>query len=252
MRQELDLTTKQYLTKLDPLQLVSCKIIQYSDGPDMLEFGSPLKEFLLGKENLEILHLACRGYDDAVPDDAIRSYERMPAVKELVLCGYSWNHSPTTAVRFWNWSRITHLELRRVPIVPFLATVTPEHLVNLRTFKTDGCCPDDFSMVEGCYLLCGLLCGIKALENLSMSLNFEGEDLKAKLVRAISHHRTSLRSLEFGEQRNMNCTLFHIPSHPTQINYVAALKLWLTNVVELSLDNATIQAEKQVSMTQEH
>ena len=36
------------------------------------------------------------------------------------------------------------------------------------------------------------------------------------------------------------------------MNYVAELKLWLTNVVELTLDNATIQVEKQVNMTQEH
>ncbi len=87
MKQELNLTTKLYLTKLDLLQLVSCRIIHYSDGPYMLKLGSPLKEFLLGKENLETLYLACTGDDDAVPANAIQSHERMPAVNELVLSG---------------------------------------------------------------------------------------------------------------------------------------------------------------------
>lgn len=50
----------------------------------------------------------------------------------------------------------------------------------------------------------------------------------------------------------MNGAIFHIPSHPTQINCVPALKLWLTNVVELSLDNATIQVMNQVSMNKGH
>ena len=36
------------------------------------------------------------------------------------------------------------------------------------------------------------------------------------------------------------------------MDYMATLKLWLTNVVELTLDNATIQAVIQVSITQEH
>ncbi len=39
---------------------------------------------------------------------------------------------------------------------------------------------------------------IKALENLSISLHFEGEDLKENLVRDISHHGMSLRSLDAG------------------------------------------------------
>ena len=233
------------LTKIVPLQLVSCKIVNYSGRGGWL-----LKEFLLGKENLKSLHLGCKGDDITIPDSAIKSRERLPAVKELVLCGYSWDHSPTTAVRFWNWTKITHLELRRVPIVPFLETVKPEHLVNLRTFKTDGCCPKGFSTSEGCHLLCELLWHIKALENLSISLRFEGEDVKEKLIHVISYHGTTLRSLELEQERDMSSTIYHIPSHPMHINYVDTLKDWLTSVVEMTLDNAIIQVEKQVSMIQ--
>ena len=251
VNQELDMAAALLLSKLNPLQLVSCKIMDYSKGS---EGCSPVKKLLLGKENLETLHLACTARDHAIPENETQPNERMPAVKELVLRDYKWNHSPTTAVKFWNWSKITHLELCRVPLVPFLTTVKPEHLIHLRTFKTDGFCPDTHLTNGRCSLLCELLYGIKALENLSMSLRWKGvdENMKEQLVRAISRHGTSLRYLEFGEQKDFSELIIHIPSNPTQMNYVAELKLWLTNVVELTLDNATIQIEKQVSMTQEH
>ncbi len=239
-----------HLSMLNPRQLVSCKILNYFERS---QTRSPLKQFLLGKENLETLHLNCTGIDVALTENKIQSSERMPAVKELVLRGYHWNHSPVTAVQFWNWSRITHLELWRVPIMPFLATVKPEHLIHLRTFKTDGFCPGDAHLRNDvCSLLCELLYAIKALEDLSISLLWRGVDEKWKqhLVRAISRHGTSLRYLEFEAQRYYEQLIIHVPSNPTQMNYVAELRL--TNVVELSLDNATIQVEKMVSMAQEH
>ena len=235
------------LSIINPAQLNSCHIINYSPSS---EEWSPVQNFLVGKENLAVLHLTCTGPGVVIPDDVIHPYERMPAVKELVLDGYMWNHSPANAVRFWNWSRITHLELRRVPIIPFLATVTPEHLIHLRTFKTDGFNPEVLFKFEGCEFLIRLLHGIKALKNLSISLHIDriNEALKENLVRAISRHGKSLRSLEFGEQEeDTSPLLMHVPTHPTQMNYVAALKSWLTNVMELSLDTTTIEVEKQVN-----
>ena len=242
------MTSALLLSRLNHQQLASIQIVNYSHS---LEERSPIQQSLLGKEDLEILHLSCTGPRVTVCDDAIQPSERMPAVKELVLDGYMWNHSPATAVNFWNWSRITHLELRRVPIIPFLSTVTPEHLVHLRTFKTDVFCPEIVPTFEGCKLLIRLLNGIKALENLSISLHIDriDEDLKGNLVRAISRHGGSLRSFQFWEQKEDTSPLLpHVPTSPTQINCVAKLKPWLINVVELSLDTCTtIEVEKQVN-----
>ena len=39
----------------------------------------------------------------------------------------------------------------------------------------------------------------------------------------------------------------HIPTHPKQMKYMAELKSWLIDVVELNLDTTTIEVEKQVS-----
>ena len=236
------------MMKIDPLQLVSCKLINFRRS-SFWPGRSPIQDFLLGKKNLEVLHLTCTGANVAIPDVAIRSDGRMPAVKELILDGYNWEHSPRTAVEFWNWSRISHLELRRVSVVPFLSTVTPEHLVNLRTFKTDGFFDKMFFDFEVCQHLIQLVNGIKALEHLSIFLHIDpnDNDLKENLVRAILRHGGSLRSLEFAEQKdNTSPVIEHIPTHPTQMNYVAEFRSSLTNVVELSLDFTTIEVEKQV------
>lgn len=242
------MTSTQLLSAINPLQLVSCEILNYDSSSSSAD-RSPIQNFLLGKENLETLRLSCTGAGVAIPDVAIETHERMPAVKELLLDGYSWDHSPTTAVKFWNWSRISHLDLRRVPIIPFLSTVTPEHLVHLRTFKTDGFCPEMFVDSEVCQLFIRLVHGIKALEHLSIFLHFDrnDEDLKENLVRAISRHGSSLRSLEFGDRKENTAPLIvHVPTNPTQMKYVAELRSSLTNVVELSLDFTTIEVEKQV------
>ena len=222
INQGLDITAALRLDKLNPLQLVSCKIFNYFE---VSEDFSPAKKLLLGKENLEILHLYCTGRDFAVPQDGTQPHERMPAVRDLLLRNYSWNHSPETAVRFWDWSRITHLELWRVPLVPFFATVEPEHLTQLQTLKTDGYCPE-FHLKNGlCSLLCELLYKIKALENVSISMDWKGvdENWKKSLVQMISCHGKSLRYIEFGEQMDLSEVIIHIPSNPTQMNYVAEL-----------------------------
>lgn len=244
------MATALQLSSLNPLQLVSCKISRYNE--DRTDSRSSLKQLLLGKENLETLHLECAGQEVSVRDSQIKSSERMPAVKELYLCGYNWIHSPVTAVQFWNWTKITHLNLRRVSMVPFLETVKSEHLINLRTFKTDGYCrggPPVWNQV--CSLLCELLYGIKALENLELCLCWRGVDEKWKeqLVGAISGHGRSLRYLTFGEGENFNTRLRHTRSNPTKMNYVAELGFWLANLVELTLDNQTLQVEKMVSTT---
>ena len=96
------MTAKLYLTKLDPLQLVSCKIINYPYDPHLSKLGSELKEFLLGKENLETLHLTCTGYDDAIPNNGTQSHERMPAVKEMVSCRKGSASNPHSHFRCHN------------------------------------------------------------------------------------------------------------------------------------------------------
>ena len=217
------MATALHLSKLNPLQLVYCKILKYNERS---ETRSPLKQLLLGKENLKTLVLDCADQEVTVPDSRIKSSERMPAVKVLVLRGYNWIHSLVTAVQFWNWTKITHLDLYRVSLVLFLRTVKPEHLINLRTFKTDGFCPGGSSLWnEGCSLLCELLCGIKSLEVLCLYLRWSGVDEKSKekLVGAIIRHGRSLRSLAFGGRRIFPQLLRHERLDPTKKNHVAEL-----------------------------
>ena len=262
----LDTDTAQNLINLNPLQLVCCKILIYDkqwdnsdagDGTDIPDDASLapislLKQFLLGKENLETLHLHCTGPEVCIPENEIDSSERLPAVKELQLNGYNWIHSAATAVQFWNWTRMTNLKLRRVNLVPFLETVKPEYLTNLRTFETDGFCPGDVHLRnEGVFLLCELLYGIKALENLTLSLVWKGVDerWKEQLVGAIRHHGRSLRYLEFERQHDFPQHLLAIPWNQPRVNYVAELRFRLVNIVELTLDNTTVWEESMVSMT---
>ena len=56
-------------------------------------------------------HRAMPGVEVCVPDNQVKFSEGLPAVKELHLRGYNWILFLVTAAHFWNWTRITHLDL---------------------------------------------------------------------------------------------------------------------------------------------
>ncbi|KAL2036708.1 hypothetical protein N7G274_010580 [Stereocaulon virgatum] len=120
-------------------QVMSLKIEEWYKGhadPDL--DGIEVKKLLFNMRQMKVLHLNAFESEATMSDSNLSAADRLPALEELVLHGYDWQFSAITAVTFWNWSKITHLELIRVTILPFLRTVPPENLLHLKTFVCDS------------------------------------------------------------------------------------------------------------------
>ena len=107
------------------------------------KFGRTLKENLLKCSQLKVLHLLDAQSGCPFMDDEIHQSERLPAVEELFLQGYTWQHCRDIANNFWNWSRLTSLRLENVSIIDFLESVSPENLLQLRSLIMGGYCQRD-------------------------------------------------------------------------------------------------------------
>lgn len=127
------------ISYLPPARLVSFKM-QGTLGYPLRQAGPKLKRILLEFDQLKVLHLLDLRLGNRFIDEDIGQSEILPAVEELFLQGYIWQHSLKIATSFWNWSRLTSLRLEKVLIVNFLETVSPEHLLQLQSFVTDGHC----------------------------------------------------------------------------------------------------------------
>lgn len=117
--------------------------------------------------------------------------ERLPALQELVLDGYGWSHSNWAAVNFWDWSNITHLELRNTQVDRFLRTVPLQYLSGLRNLITDSGAQVDRGVGRD-RLLCSLVRQTSCLEELRVKYDVE----KSELLSAIARNGSCLRSLE--------------------------------------------------------
>lgn len=133
------LVTNDDFSSLPPTRLVSLKI-HGALYRQLNQVGRTLKNTLLECDQMKVLHLLDVRSGSRFMDEKIGQSERLPAVEDLFLQGYFWLHSPDIATSFWNWSRLTSLRLEKVFIVNFLETVSPEHLVQLRSLVTDGHC----------------------------------------------------------------------------------------------------------------
>ena len=242
----------QQVEPLLPSQIVSCKVVEWYKGlvvPDTAALI--LKALILNKPALETLHLTSQDDSAKIPDHTVTVDERLSTVKELVLHGYNWKHSPTIAITFWNWTNITYLELMRVPIIPFLRTVTPDHLLQLRTFITDSHCDEIMEdRDEANDLLCNLVSQIRALERLEMKSELESlkqicRVSRTKCVFAIATQWKSLRSLNLQgyEAKYADAPEFGFWEWKKDL---LALRSWCTNLIELTLDDAILAVEKKV------
>lgn len=153
---------------------------------------------LQGRPGLETLHLVSSHARATFPNRMIRYNKRLPAIKELFLDGYDWLHSPEVAVKFWDWSRVTRLELARVSIIRFLRTVEPENLLQLQHFVTDGHCPSKCSG-EASGLMRRLVGEIHALEKLDLTYQFPA----IKHFPQIAKHSHTLRSLRLRDYEGL-------------------------------------------------
>ena len=62
---------------------------------------------------------------------------RMPALEELALRSYDWDHDARETAARWDFSRLRALRLVDVPAVPFLEAVPPASLAEF-TLSGDG------------------------------------------------------------------------------------------------------------------
>lgn len=174
-----------------PQHLTSFKTVNWQ-----APYHSDIKDLLLGRPELETIHLVGekqRIVQDCVtfPDWAIQSREKLPPVKKLVLQNYFWGHSPHTAVNFWNWTQITHLELKDASINRFLKTVPPKHLEQLKTLVLLD--HSERSVTEVTKRMSSLVYKILALEKLTLKCKVR------RIVTTILKQGPSLRSLALRE-----------------------------------------------------
>ncbi|KAL2036711.1 hypothetical protein N7G274_010583 [Stereocaulon virgatum] len=172
-----------------------------------------IKSLLLRAPNLERLNLTCAGL--SVDDSDIRRGERLPALKELILHSYLWHHSAHTATNFWNWTKITHLELVDVCLVNFLWTVPWQDLVQLKVLVLENCCRCGSQGVHRALVprlnsaLCLLLERIHSLVKLGIQ-----SSLRSILYPAMRHGASltslCLRDLEDHALRNEDLTLIRV------------------------------------------
>jgi hypothetical protein len=235
-------------------QVISLKIEEWYKGhadPDLN--GLEVKKLLLNMKQMKVLHLKAFKSEATMSDSNIFAADRLPALEELVLHGYDWQFSAITAVTFWDWTKITHLELIRVTILPFLRTVPPENLLHLKTFVSDSFSErESLNWDEANGLLCKLVRLILDPEKLSIRINRGPHDNRnmdsmADCVRAIATHGQSLRLLDLQGHwsrdddrykdlvRNWKKDLLTLQSCP--------------NVMELTLDDAILALQVQVSQS---
>lgn len=125
-----------------PLKIISCKTVDWSRLEPVPSLGPVIPEInglLLANRSPEIVHLVRTNYQPTPVEWDVKDGERLPALRELVLQRCEWPFTKKTATNFWDFSKITHLELKEASM-PFLETVPPECLQLLQSFETDSHC----------------------------------------------------------------------------------------------------------------
>ena len=190
-----------------------------------------MKNMLLASPKMEVFDLILNKGDDVPVNWDIKEGEKLPPFKDLKLSNVDWVFSPVEAVGFWDWSKITHLTMTKVPIIPFLKTVTPEYLSGLRTFKTD-CWGSENSVEEASVLLCDLVKNIATLEWLETKCSFKSH--VNRCFPAVIKHGLTLRSLSL---RNFHGPQDDLDSHSVlSIKKLTALRSACPNLTELEID----------------
>ncbi|KAH8171561.1 F-box domain-containing protein [Sarocladium implicatum] len=103
-------------------------------APPLTTKLAPLKNLLLQAKRLHTLHYEDRGQGTSFK---FQGDERMPAVQDLMLRSYDWDHSRRDVARHWDFSRIRSLQLVHVPSFNFLSSINPVDLRNLHTLRVE-------------------------------------------------------------------------------------------------------------------
>ncbi len=115
----------------------------------------------------------------------------LPALKTLIIDGYDWDHSQWEISNLWNWSNITHLELKDVQAIELLQHVPPQDLSGLKIF-IENCTSnyEDSNHGRKNKLLCRLVKHTTALEELKIHCETQKSEIVSALARNCSHLRT--------------------------------------------------------------
>lgn len=176
--------------------LISCKLRW--EIPDL----PMIKDLLFERPKLQKLHLIqdsdCNitSWNSTIKTYRDQSIKCLPALKELVIDGYNWNHSPWETVHLWDWSNITYLELRNVQVINFLSQIQPRDFSGLKTLIEK--CTSNFersSHKKKSKLLSRFLQHTPVLEELDTTCDTQSTPIASTIAQRCSRLRTlSLRS----------------------------------------------------------
>lgn len=121
-----------YLKSIPPRMLVSLKL--RSPTPPLSTRLQSLKELLVQAARLETFHYQDQGQGTQF---SLTGTERLPALKELRLKCYDWNHDREQVQAHWDFSQIRSLELISMPIQPFLDSVSFPDFAGLHTLHVE-------------------------------------------------------------------------------------------------------------------
>ena len=173
--------------------LTSCKIAAWESPQYPL-----IREFLFERPSVQELHLIhgkCWNFEGGRPRIDVRddwTFKDLPALKTLIIEGYDWNHSPWESCNLWNWSGISHLELRHVEVHKFLCHVPHQDLSGLRVFieKQHSADSNERQRERKTELLCSLIRHTTALEQLEIECHTQDSDIVSSIAQNGSHIRT--------------------------------------------------------------
>ncbi|RDA88100.1 hypothetical protein CP533_0516 [Ophiocordyceps camponoti-saundersi (nom. inval.)] len=170
-------------------RMVSLKLS--SPKPPLTTRSGSLKRLVLQSPHLRTMHYRDLGIGTSF---SFGGSERLPAVVDLVLQSYNWDHSADEVVRHWDFSQIRSLELVNMPVANFLASVRLGDFARLHTLRVEDYGGHLQETRPGATLrLCELVRDhVEALETLDITCHTQLFELEA-----IGRHRHSLRVLRY-------------------------------------------------------
>jgi hypothetical protein len=178
-----------YIRAIPTDLLVSLKLS--SPAPPLTTRLNSLKQLLVQSQRLETFHYVDRGQGT---NFNFKTGERMPALRDLSLRSYDWNHSAEEVKAHWDFSKMESLELLFVPVFNFLSSVDFSKLRGLRKLHCEDYSahlPDQRRQATGAlYILIGQ--HIHGMEELSITCHVLLFPLDAILA-----HAATLQVLHF-------------------------------------------------------
>ena len=171
-----------------------------------------------------------------------QNVNHFPTLRKLIIDGYDWKHSLQEVCSLWDWSTITHLELRNAQYVNFLRLIPSQTFSRLKVF-IEQCIENSFGsqheMKSG--ILCRLIKDTMTLEELGIRCDTRSSNIVSSIARKGSH----LRIL------NLRC--FRLPNTigwmPLTNDQLEKIRSGCPQMMELEVDLSwlTIEHEQRAS-----